>query len=127
MTDENSSGTPPVSITALEKAKQMQDRITRNKNALISMSTTVEVKRNALVYAKKRLKEAQEDVERLSVEIPILDRHIEQLNVWCGKNLESDEQMQMATALAKKIQKLQKELEAKRQALHRLEAGLPEY
>lgn len=114
----------PTELSNLEKAKQIADRINRNRGALISMRTSLEVKSNALVYAKKRLKDATEDVDRLTPEIPALEKHIVKLEAWCCKHMDSDEQVQLATLLAKKIQRLQKELEVKRNELARLENGL---
>lgn len=113
-------------ISNLERAKQIADRIKRNKNALISIRGTLEIKRNALVYAQKRLRDAQEDVDRLSKEIPGLEKHTEQLTEWCAKNLPNEENVQLATELAKKIARLQKELEQKRKEIARLENGLPD-
>ena len=116
----------PVTISAMERAKEIADRINRNKSALISISTTLVVKRNAYKYALIAQKDANEDVERLGKEIPALEHHEEQLSVWCAKNLDSDEQVAMATAIAKKIDRLRKELDAKRKELQRLENGLPD-
>lgn len=116
----------PVTISAMERAKEIADRINRNKTALVSISTTIEVKRNALKHALADQKEANENVERLSKEIPSLEHHETQLKAWCAKNLDSDEQIAVATAIAKKIDKLRKELDAKRKELQRLENGLPD-
>lgn len=113
-----------VTLTAMEKAKEMAARITRNKNALISIRTTLEVKRSALAYTQKVLKELHEDEQRLQKEVPALEHHVEQLENWCAKHLDSDEQVQIATELAKKIDRLRKELEKKRNELHRMESGL---
>jgi len=116
----------PVTISAMERAKEIADRINRNRSALISISTTLEVKKVAYTHALIEQKEANEDVERLAKEIPALEHHKAQLVTWCAKNLDTDEQMQMATAIAKKIDKLRKELDAKRKELQRLENGLPD-
>jgi predicted RNase H-like nuclease (RuvC/YqgF family) len=116
----------PVTISAMERAKEIADRINRNKSALVSISTTLEVKRNAYKHALIAQKEANEDVERLAKEIPALEHHEGQLKTWCAKNLDSDEQVAMATAIAKKIDRLRKELDAKRKELQRLENGLPD-
>ena len=118
--------TPVVSISVMERAKEIATRINRNRNALISITTTLEVKKNAYKYALIRQKESNEDVERLSKEIPNLETHRLQLEAWCAKNLDSDEQVTMATALAKKIDRLRKELDMKRKELQRLENGLPD-
>lgn len=116
----------PVTISAMERAKEIADRINRNKSALISISTTLGVKESVYQWALVRQREANEEVERLAKEIPALKHHKDQLETWCSKHLDSDEQVQMATALAKKIDKLRKELDAKRKELHRIENGLPD-
>jgi len=118
--------TDPSVITDLERAKLIADRIRRNKNELISNNVTLDIKRSKLEYLLRLQKDVNDDVNRLTIEVPVFEKRVEQLTAWCAKNLESDEQVELATMLAKRIAKLQKELEHKHKELHRLEAGLPD-
>jgi hypothetical protein len=110
---------------ALDRAKEIQIRHQRQVSFLIGLQTRLPILESALVYATKVHKETGEDITRLTAEISSAKKHIEQLTAWVARNITTPEDIEAATALAEKIKRLYKELEKKKDALHRLESGLP--
>ncbi len=110
---------------ALERAAQVQERYQRNVGYLCMLQTRLPILENAYTQRKKDLEEATLDVVRLEKEISHAKDHIVKLVEWVGKNSDMPDDIAMATALADKIRKLQKEIEKKQKELHRVEAGLP--
>lgn len=110
---------------ALERAKEIQVRHQRQVSFLIGLQTRLPILESALAYSKKVHKEAGEDITRLSTEIDAAKKHIVQLTDWIGRNISTPEDIEIATALAEKIKRLYKDIEKRKEALHRLEVGLP--
>jgi chromosome segregation ATPase len=127
MADEPATSTQDVNpALLLERAKEVADRFTRQKTYLISLTTRLPLLKSALVYAQKVHTESGEDIARLSKEIPAIESHISKLEVWIATNFDTEDDVAIANALAKRIARLQKEIERKQRELHRVEAGLPD-
>lgn len=110
---------------AIEKAKAVADRFNRQLTFLRALNTRLPVLENALAVAKKVHAESGDDVSRLTKEVEYAKKHIAQLDAWVANNLDMPENVAAANELAAKIKRLQKDIERKRQEMHRLEAGLP--
>ena len=122
MTDTLSNINP---AAAIEKAKQVAERYTRQTDYLRSLTTRLPVITAALKQRKRDYEEAERDVTRLTREVAQVTEHIEKLAAWVAKNQDMPEDVAVANALADKIKRLQREIERKQRDIHRLEAGLP--
>lgn len=128
MTDNADTQQTPVlsnAAEALQRAKEINDRVTRQQNYLISLRTRLPILESALARERKAYKEAGDNVARLELEREAAVKHISKLEVWLGKHVGDTGDMVEVVALANRIKRLLSDIERKKRELHRLEAGLP--
>lgn len=115
----------PSTTEALTQAKDIGLRYNRNYTALRSIRSGLEVKKAMLESLQRQKKGIDEDVERLTAEVPKYEARVKQLEDWCSAHADMPEVSKHAEDLARRIAKLTKELADKRDLIHRLESGLP--
>lgn len=109
----------PASLMA--DAKEIKIRFNRNYNALRSLRASLDVKKPMLAALLKQKKSLDEDVDRLTAEIPKIEERVAQLATWCADHSDMSRAGDQAEALAAKIARMSKELERKREELRRIE------
>lgn len=127
MSDEPPQNAQEVNPAAvLDRAKEVAERFERQRTYLVGLTSRLPILKSALAHAHKVHRESGEDIVRLEKEIPVVEAHIEKLTTWIAKNVDTQDDVEIANALARRIARLQKEIERKQKELHRVEAGLPD-
>lgn len=120
MTDNTTIRQTP-SITLLEQAKFISERLARNRKEVVAITCSLDLKSQKLSNLLKERAKMTEDIERLTNETAELADRKAKVTAWLAKNGDSQEDADKVAALAEKIKRLRHNMEIEMRKLREME------
>lgn len=110
------------SISLLEQAKLVAERLKRNKNEMKGLESVIELKASRLKACIKIRDDASSDVVRITTELEALTDRRAKLSAWLVKNGDTQQDVDKVALMAEKIKRLRAQMERLQREMRDAEA-----